>query len=134
MKRFSHEDDYARQEHLYVFLSRRGNQWTSMEQTTDSIPLYPAFFRGTYHNSTARRMLTADIEAINHSSKYDKIIISGSRGIKLATEKEFDKFLRAEFSEIFKKLKRVRRIARKGSHDQQLDLEGKIAEAFLGGE
>lgn len=132
MKQFTPEDNTARREALYRFLLSRGDKWTSMEQTTDSIRLYPAYFKTTYHNSVARRMLTADIEAINNSDQFDKIIVSGNRGIKLATEPEFERFLSAEFREVFKKLKRLRRIARKGSRDQQINLEGEIAAAFLG--
>lgn len=126
------EENMDRRQTLYRFLLSRGDKWTSMEQTTDSIRLYPAYFKTTYHNSVARRMLTADIEAINNSDHFDKIIVSGNRGIKLATEPEFERFLSAEFREVFKKLKRLRRIARKGSRDQQINLEGEIAAAFLG--
>ena len=125
------QQDMKRQQALYEYLLRRGDKWTSMEQTTDSINAYPAFFTTVYHNSNTRRLLTRDIEAINNSSAYEKVIVSGSKGIKLATEKEFSIFVNSELKEIFTKLKRVRKIARKGTRDQQIDLEGKIAEAFL---
>lgn len=127
-------DNKKRQEALYSFLLERGDRWTSMEQATDSIQLYPAYFSGYYHNSTARRLLTRDIEEINDSEAYEKIIVSGRHGIKLASENEFERFLKAEFREIFKKLRRVRRISKKGSSDQQINLEGEIREAFLGEE
>ncbi len=120
-----------RQEALYRFLLSRGDRWTSMEQATDSVNEYPAFFTGHYHNSRARRLLTGDIERINGSDHYDKIIVSGSRWIKLATEQDFSRFLEAELREVFRKLKRLRRIAKKGSRDQQLDMEGRIADVFL---
>ena len=131
---FTHEENTARQEALYRFLLARGDKWTSMEQTTDSIPLYPAYFRKTYHNSRARRMLTADIKAVNNSDEYAKIIVSGSRGIKLATEEDFTRFISSELREVFGKLARVRRLAKKGGKDQQISIEGRIREAFLGGE
>lgn len=129
---YTPEENAARREALYNFLLQRGDKWTSMEQTTDSISLYPAYFKSTYHNSGARRLLTSDIEVINMQEKYEKIIVSGSKGIKLANENDFDHFIRAEFKEIFKKLKRARKILHKGSLNQQTDLEGKIREAFLG--
>lgn len=129
---YTPEEDRERREALYSFLLARGDKWTSMEQTTDSIPMYPTYTRSTYHNSTARRLLTRDIEAVNSSDKFEKIIVSGKYGIKLANENDFQKFLKSEFGEIFRKLRRVRTIARKGSRDQQLDLEGQIREAFLG--
>lgn len=131
MKRATHDDNQARQEELYRFLQKRGNRWTRMEQVTDSISLYPAFFAGNYHNSRARRLLTKDIEAINGSDHWSKIVISGSRGIKLATSTEFERFARSELREVFRKLRRVRRIISKGSHDQQTTLEGEIVDAFL---
>lgn len=123
--------DQKRQAELYDFLQGRGNKWTSMEQVTDSISLYPAFFQSKYHDSRARRMLTEDIHVINGSDTYFKIIMSGNKGIKLATEDELNSFLKSETKEIFKKLKTVRKMMKKASRDQQIDLEGRIAEAFL---
>lgn len=120
-----------RQVALYDYLLSRGDKWTSMERVTDSISLYPAFFTSNYHNSTARRMLTKDIRDINSSDTFFKIIISGSDGIKLATENELSKFLSAETAEVLEKLKIIRKIMKKVSRDQQIDLEGRIAEAFL---
>ena len=125
------DENTMRQENLYRFLLSRGNKWTSMEQTTDSISEYPAFFKSNYHNSQARRLLTRDIEAINSSDDFEKIIISGNRGIKLADETEFERFIRSETAEIFRKLKRVRKLIKKGSKDQQVTLEGEIDEPFI---
>lgn len=127
----THDENQERQEALYKFLQRRGDKWARMEQVTGCVHLYPAFVGGNYHDSHARRLLTRDIEAINSNSRYRKIIISGSRGIKLATSSEFERFCRAELKEIFRKLKRVRRIISKGNHDQQTTLEGEIVDAFI---
>ena len=124
-------EDAARQEALYAFLLERGDKWTSMERCTDTIRLYPAFFTTSYHNSTARRMLTEDIEAINASDHFDHIIVSGNRGVKLATEHDYRRFVESEMREIFTKLKRLRRIIRKGRGPAQYDLEGRISQAFL---
>ena len=128
------DQNAERQQELYNLLLARGDEWSSMEFCTDSIKLYPAFFTTNYHNSRARRMLTADIEYINNSDKFEKIIVSTSRGVKLASEKDFEKFLSAELREVFGKLKRLRKLAKKGTRDQQINLEGEIADAFLGGD
>ena len=64
------------------------------------------------------------------SGKVEKVIISGNKGIKLANEREFEKFITAEYREIFKKLKQIRTIGKKVLRDQQMDFEGKIYEAF----
>lgn len=128
---YTPEEDRERREALYSFLLARGEKWTRMQATVNRINFYPAY-GVSFHNSGSRRLLTSDIEAINSSDKFEKIIVSGSRGIKLANETDFEKFLSSEFGEIFRKLRRVRTIARKGSRDQQIDLEGQIREAFLG--
>lgn len=41
-----------------------------------------------YHNSHARQVLTADIREINNDLSVEKIIVSSSKGIKLATKDE----------------------------------------------
>ena len=127
------QESSARQEALYNFLLSRGDNWTSLRQVTDSINLYPTFFTGSYHNSGARRLCTGDIEAINTSKRYDKIIVSGARGVKIANKKDLDRFLSAEWKEVNRKITRIRNLAKKGTADQQMDLEGKITEAFLNG-
>ena len=128
---YTKEENTARQEALYRFLLSRGNKWTSMERCTDTIKEYPAFFTKTYHNSGCRRLLTADIAAINASDDFEKIIISTSRGVKLATEEEFAKFLGTELREVFAKLGRIRKLSKKGSRNLQMDLECRITNAFL---
>lgn len=128
---YMHETDFERKQALYDFLLLRGDQWTTMEQTTDSILLYPAFFKTNYHNSWTRRLLTYDIQCINDDPDHEKIIISGPKGIKLASETEFMKFIRAELREIFTKLARVRRMLRKAKRDQQIKIEGEIVNSFM---
>ena len=120
-----------RQQELYDFLTIRGERWTPMRNVTGTIGLYPGHRRGDYHNSSARRLLTRDIEQINNNSKFEKVIISGNKGIKLANEREFEKFIMAEYREIFKKLKQIRTIGKKVLRDQQMDFEGKVYEAFM---
>lgn len=126
-------DDQKRREELYDFLLSREDKWTSMEETTDTISAYPAFFTTNYHNSYARRMLTGDIEAINSDDSFEKIIISCSRGIKLASSKEFERWCMVELRECLRKIKRVRKTMRKAGRDQQHTIEGEIVKAFQGG-
>lgn len=128
------EDDKNRICALMLYLYERGDKWTPMSRVTDSVKLYPAFFNTNYHNSWARRLLTKDIEYINSTDVFDRIIISGSKGIKIASEDELTDFLKAETVEVFRKLKRLRKIAKKAARDQQITLEGKIKEVFLRGD
>lgn len=129
--KYTLNEKLARQEALYNFLLSRGDTWTSMEQCTDSISLYPAFFTGYYHNSAARRELSDDIAAINRDPSYEKIIVHGNEGIKLGNEAEAISYLRSRKKEAIKMLAMVSSIAKKISRDQQLNLQGEIAEAFL---
>ena len=131
--KITQEEHEARQRALYKYLIKRGDKWTPMRKATDSVNLYPTFYTGNYHNSWARRLLTKDIKYINDSDAYSKVIVSGDRGIKIANKADLDRFISAETKEIFKKLATVRKVAKKGSRDQQIDLEGRIYEAFLDG-
>ena len=128
---YTAEENKERQEALYRFLLSRGDHWTPSDMATSFVTQYPAYFGDRYHSSNASRLLSSDIQEINGSKEYDKIIVSGNRGIKLATEEEFSKFIGSELNEIFSKLRRVRKIIKKGRRNLQLDMEGKIATAFL---
>ena len=129
--KYTTAENKERQEALYRFLLSRGDHWTPSDMATSILPFYPAVFTVYYHGSTASRLLSKDIQEINGSRDYDCIIISGNRGIKLATEEEYERFVNAELKEIFDKLRRVKKVIKKGRRNMQLDMEGKIAEAFL---
>ena len=128
---YTAEENKERQEALYRFLLSRGDRWTPSEMATAFVKQYPAVFTNNYHSSGASRLLSSDIQDINGSDEFNCIIISGNRGIKLATEEEYERFVGSELTEIFNKLRRVRKIIKKGSRNMQLDMEGKISEAFL---
>lgn len=125
-----------RQEALYVLLlSLEPDEWIPLRNVARAMgDLYPSWALTNFHNSAARRWITRDIEAINESPDFEKIIISGNYGIKLATADEFDFFIKGELAEIFRKLKRARQLMRKGNADQQMDLEGRARQTFLGGD
>ena len=74
----------------------------------------------TFHDSAARHMLTNDIRAINKSEVIQKIIISTSKGVKIASQEEFAKYINAEFASIFRKLARTRQKAKKAGLDGQM--------------
>ena len=122
-----------RKEALYRFLLERGDKWTPQEMATDSIGLYPAFFKTDYHSSSTRRMLTKDIQEINADPAFEKIIISTSGGIKLANQDEAGRFIASELKETFRKLRRTRNLILKMKLDGQIDLKGRVREAFLDG-
>ena len=73
-----------------------------------------------FHDSAARHQLTKDIRAINQSEAIQKIIISNSKGVKIANREEFAQYISAEFAAIFRKLARTRQKARKAGLDGQM--------------
>jgi hypothetical protein len=73
-----------------------------------------------FHDSAARHMLTKDIRAINKSEVIQKIIISNSRGVKIANREEFAQYINSEFASIFRRLARTRQKARKAGLDGQM--------------
>ena len=110
-----------RQDELYAFLASR-EDWTPMRDVAGHLRSIYGWGWGSsgFHNSAVRRLITEDIERINQSDEYDMIIISGTKGVKLATRGEFARWATAEYAEIFRKLKRVRKLTDKAGLDGQL--------------
>lgn len=79
-----------------------------------------AFADVPFHDSAARHTLTKDIRTINKSDVIQKIIISNSKGVKIANREEFEKYISAEFASIFRKLARTRQKAKKAGLDKQM--------------
>ena len=76
---------------LYNYLLARGDTWTSQVQVARD--LFKEFGNGeafldpkSYHNTTERLNLLYACREINSNPMFEKIIISNSKGIKLATE------------------------------------------------
>lgn len=112
-----------RQDELYAFLASR-EDWTPMRDVAGNLrSIYGwGWGSGGFHNSAVRRLITEDIEKINQSDEYDMIIISGSRGIKLASRAEFRRWVSSEYAEIWSKLKRVRKLVDKANADGQMGM------------
>lgn len=79
-----------------------------------------SFYNDQFHDSATRHLLTKDIRDINKSEVIQKIIISTSKGVKIASSAEFEQYINAEFASIFRKLARTRQKARKAGLDGQM--------------
>ena len=112
---------------LYSILLDRGNNWTNQEEICGIYGVNG----GVFHNSAARRTLSQDIQDINEAPDYEKIIISGSRGIKIATAEEAEKFIGKMYSEVLSRLRRIRTIRKKADSDGQIALNKQTVKAFL---
>ena len=112
-----------RQRRLFNYLKKRGNHFTLQQTIADALPkFYPYDNRYNFHDSRARMIMTKDIQKINDSSEYEKIIISSAQGIKLSTKREFEGYINSQFASVFARLKRVRRKAEKGHMDGQMKI------------
>lgn len=125
-----------RQMALYDFLEAMGDQWTPQKDIANALMwYYPLYDENNFHDSQARKIMTADIRAINDSADVEKVIISGSRGVKIATKEEWRAAVKREYISVFKKLKRIRQKERKGLMDGQSRFvfkeERDVIEAFL---
>lgn len=112
----------ARQWALYNLLKNNPDRyWTQIEIAYRLRDYYDtSFYNDQFHDSPTRHLLTKDIRAINKSEVIQKIIISNSKGVKIANREEFEKYINAEFASIFRKLARTRQKAKKAGLDKQM--------------
>lgn len=124
-----------RRETLYSLLLKEEG-WVEQECIAALMfPYYSDYDEGHFHDSSARFLMTKDIQTINNDPEYEKIIICTNEGIKIATEEDIDGYLKSQYSALFRKLKRIRNLERKAGLDGQIkaDFDGhanRIIEAF----
>jgi hypothetical protein len=121
---------------LYEYLLDKGDTWTSQSEVARDLYKYfgngECFFEpDEYHDTLERHFLSKTIAEINEAFDYEKIIISSRKGIKLANEEEFERYIKNLYSSVFKKLRRVRIMEKKGNANGQIDFNGDTVEAFL---
>ena len=126
----------TKHEALYKYLEEKGDVWSPQVQVARD--LYEHFGNGEcyfvpaeYHDSHERHIMSQIISEINLSPDFEKIIISSSKGIKLANEEEFDRFIKSQYKSAIRKLARVYAMAKKGNRHNQIDFGGHTVEAFL---
>lgn len=127
-----------KQKALYEYLLVKGDEYTPQVQVARD--LFEHFGNGEcclapeeYHDSTERTVLTKVISEINSSMDFEKIIISGKKGIKIANEEEHHRFVTKQYQAIFRKLKRAYIMERKGNANGQISIDGRTIEAYLRG-
>ena len=127
-----------RQEALYKYLVSRNDEWTSQSEVARSNELYKYYGNGEcclmpeeYHDTAERKLMSLDCAEINLNPDFEKIIISSGKGIKIANEAEAERYLRNQYTALFRKLKRIRTMERKCNLHNQMDFGGHTVEAFL---
>lgn len=88
-----------------------------------------------FHNSRTRIMMTEDIRAINNSAVIQKIILSSSKGVKIANEEEWKKYKESKKKSLLAQLKRYSILLQKARNDGQMRItfgsERDVIEAFI---
>lgn len=120
----------ARKKELYEMLEKITlDAFVDQESIVDLMGMYPPREpHQTFHNSTARRMLTRDIKEINEDPAYERIVISssGKKGVKLATREEALAFIVKNKMPCFRKLKRIAVLEDKLIRTGQINIEGEV--------
>lgn len=116
----------SRQWALYRYLKDKGNQWTTQFRIVNELRDLYGYVEDdfvTFHDSPARHQLTKDIRAINESDYIHKPILSGSKGVKLANKKEFNKYMASNIISTVNRLNRLKKLASKADKNGQFRLE-----------
>ena len=128
----------SRQWKLYNFLKDQGDSWTQQNVIADALWIEygkPDTDATLFHNTAAAREISKDVQVINGSGVIQKIILSGNKGHKLATEEEADKFIGKRILSAVASLNRAKQLAKKAGRDGQYRLvfgkEREVIEAFL---
>ena len=121
---------------LYEFLMEQGDKYTPQSEIARE--LYSEFGNGEcclepreYHNTSERLDLLRCKQSINDSAEFEKIIISNSKGMKIATEEEAERYLANQYKALFRKLRRLRTMERKCNLHNQITVDGHTVESFL---
>lgn len=125
-----------RQKALYEYLLGKGDDYTP--QVDIARDLYKYYGNAecclepkSYHDTTERGYISDDVRAINISADFDKLIISSWKGVKIANEAEFDRYIKAQYNATIRKLSRIYKMAKKGNRHNQIGIDGTAIEAFL---
>lgn len=117
-----------RKKELYETLERLGDTcYVDQEELARIVGLYPSWEGKPFHNSTARRNLSRDIQEINSDPAFPRIILSssGSKGVKLASKEEAMTYILRLKIPCFRKIKRISALEQKVCKFGQYDLDGK---------
>lgn len=123
-------ESMSRTEILYDYITTVCRGEVSEEKIAgDLYPICPAVKEGiTFHDSTARKMISDDIQKINSDPAFEKIIVSsaGTCGVKVANKEEALSFIQKQQMACFKKLKRLAVLTDKVMKQGQINTEGEV--------
>lgn len=127
---------------IYNYLKDHTGEWVPQEHLALDLfgdelykEGYAYYANFNFHNSNVRKKLTNAIRNLNNSSVIQKIILSSSKGVKIAEKDEIDKYIGRHINAVVARLNRLKLIAKKASLDGQYKItfgkyERQIIEAF----
>lgn len=129
---------HNRQWALYNYLKTQPD-WVTQKEIALAIPsAYPCTVEEMqdFHNCNARHSITNDIRTLNNSGMIQKIILSTSKGVKIANEQEFEDYIGRQINAAVRRLQYVKSLAEKGNRDKQMKVtfgkfERDTIEAFM---
>lgn len=127
-----------RQIALYEYLIEKGDKWTTQAEIARD--LFEHYGNGEcclepkdYHNSGECVHLLNDLQEIRANPDFEKLPISSPKGVKIANEEEFDRYIKLQYKSAIRKLAKVYAMAKKGNRHNQIDFGGHTVESFLEG-
>jgi len=127
--------DQDRQRALYSTLCEIGDRFSAQHYIYLKLKsYYPPLCGRTFHDSTARVQMSADITAINRDPEYQKIIVSTPRGVKIANKEEARSMISARHAAALRELQTLNILTQKFDRDGQNDADGETRASFVGGE
>lgn len=120
-------NDTLRRDALFTYLTTKGDNWTSQREIVADLALWYEPKEGeegkAFHQSHARRVLTKDIRSINLIPDFHQIIISGNKGVKLATQDEMVQHLNRVYAANMRRLYYSKILRQKAGLDGQYTVE-----------
>lgn len=114
----------SRQWAVYNYLKSMNDTWTTSYNVVKALNMLDGYYEEpdlkNFHDSPARHALTNDIRAINKSNVIQKIVLSTPKGLKLASESDFDVYIRSQYAALWRRKERLDKIAKKGGKDGQM--------------
>ncbi len=126
----------SRQWSLYNYLTTQ-NKLVSLKQIYNNFENnYPDYKheRSTWANSTARRQITEDLNAIANSKCIYRVLVRSVNGVGFLPKEETEKFLNNEYIRLVKELSTFHQLSKKAGLDGQMRIvfsnEKAMIEAF----
>jgi len=107
-----------RQWKLYEFLKSQ-EDWVKQELISSSLPDLYGTDETPFHDTMARMHITNDIRAIKNSDVIQKIVISTTKGVKIANAEEFDEWFKRKAISLKKQMKLLYKQLKKAQLNNQ---------------